>query len=115
MYFCANTPLSHTLIVILLGVLLVSGLFIFTKDSYRGRRIQAFFNPDTEKLVEADQLKQSEITLGSGGMFGVGYNKSSQKYYYLAESYTDSIFAIIGEELGFVGAITISFLYLLFF
>jgi cell division protein FtsW len=115
MYFCANTPFLHTLILIGLGVACVVGLLIFTGDSYRGRRIQAFFNKDTSELVEIDQLKQSEITLGSGGLFGVGYNKSSQKYSYLAESHTDSIFAIIGEETGFVGAISISFLYLLFF
>ena len=115
MYFCANTPLGHTLVLVGLGVVMVICLLVFFKDSYRGKRVQAFFDKDGTELVEADQLKQSKISLGSGGVFGVGYNKSSQKYNYLVESYTDSIFAVIGEEIGFAGAIILSFSYLLFF
>jgi cell division protein FtsW len=82
---------------------------------YRWRRIQAFFNPHDESLSETYQPKQAKIGLGTGGWFGVGLGQSRQKYSYLPESFTDSIFAIIGEELGFVGSFGIILLFFLFY
>ncbi len=60
------------------------------------------------------QSKQSLITVGSGGIFGQGLGSSKQKFGFLPESMSDSIFAILSEELGFIGSLTIIFLLLLF-
>ncbi len=71
---------------------------------YRMRRMTAFFDPWADARGSGFQLIQSFIALGSGGFFGVGLGASKQKLFYLPESHTDFIFAIIGEELGFIGA-----------
>ena len=60
------------------------------------------------------KFQQSFIALGSGGIFGRGFGQSVQKFSYLPEPQGDSIFAVLGEELGFIGAFGVIFLYLLF-
>lgn len=79
------------------------GYALIATSTYRLRRLQTFFNFDhTEET--SYHIKQILIALGSGGIFGVGVGNSLQKYAYLPETTTDSIFAIIAEELGFLGA-----------
>ncbi len=73
---------------------------------YRMRRIAAFLDPWKDAQGSGFQLVQSFIALGSGGILGVGLGASKQKLFYLPESHTDFIFAIIGEELGFLGTFT---------
>jgi cell division protein FtsW len=80
---------------------------------YRFRRIIAFCNPWKEAKGAGFQLIQSFIALGSGGLIGVGLGQSKQKLFYLPESHTDFIFAIIGEELGFIGAASVLILFAL--
>ena len=83
------------------------------KSPSRIKRIAAFFNP--EKWADtAYQAKQSLIALGSGGIFGKGLGKGISKYGHLPEDTTDFIFAIIGEELGFVGAAVVIGLFIVF-
>jgi cell division protein FtsW len=81
----------------------VVGLLIALRP-YRWRRMLAFVNPWDDPQGSGFQIIQSFLALGSGGWFGLGLGESKQKLFYLPEPYTDFIFAIIGEELGLVGA-----------
>ncbi|MDQ7780988.1 MAG: putative lipid II flippase FtsW, partial [Planctomycetota bacterium] len=78
-------------------------------------RITTFLNPDLDPLGKGHQIKQSLIALGSGGDFGVGLGMSRQKLLFLPEEHTDFIFSVIGEELGFAGAIAVILLFVLLF
>lgn len=71
---------------------------------YRLRRITTFFDPWSDPRGSGFQIIQSWLAFGGGGLFGRGIGESKQKLFYLPEAHTDFIFAIIGEELGFVGA-----------
>src|SRR3984893_9191747 len=75
--------------------------------SYRQARLMAFLNPDSDPLGSGFQLLQSLIAVGSGGFTGVGLMEGKQKLFYLPEAHTDFIFAVICEELGFIGAIVV--------
>src|SRR5690625_7143842 len=66
-------------------------------------RITAFMNPWEDPLGDGFQIIQSLYAIGPGGLMGVGLGNSLQKYFYLPEPQTDFIFAILGEELGFMG------------
>jgi cell division protein FtsW len=91
-------------------------LFVFIKSSgYRSSRVSTFFNSDSEKLGSSYHVNQALISVGSGGIFGVGIGKSKQKYSYLPENSTDSIFGIIAEETGFVGSSFMIFCYFIIF
>jgi len=78
------------------------------------RRIMAFTDPWKDQQNISYQIVQSLIALGSGGLLGVGLGNSKQKLLYLPAAHTDFIFPIIGEELGFIGAIGIVVLFLIF-
>src|SRR5207302_9564956 len=82
--------------------------------TYRFYRIAGFMNPFKDVTGINLQLYQALLALGSGGWFGVGLGNSRQKTGYLPFPYTDSIFPIIGEELGFVGSAVIVMLFLFF-
>ncbi len=71
---------------------------------YRMRRFLAFLDPKQDPLGSGYHIIQSLYALGSGGLFGVGLGQGALKYFYLPEQHTDFIFAIIGEELGLLGA-----------
>ena len=73
-------------------------------EPYRRERIFSFLDPWHDPQGAGFQAVQSMIALGSGGVFGVGLGESVQKIYYLPEASTDMIFAIVGEELGLIGA-----------
>jgi cell division protein FtsW len=75
--------------------------------SYRQARLMAFLNPDADPLGAGFQLLQSLIAVGSGGFTGVGLMESKQKLFYLPEAHTDFIYAVICEELGFIGAMIV--------
>lgn len=101
-YFASGAPIAYFLgIIPLLGALT---LFFALGSEYRRARIFTFLNPSSDPLGTSYHIRQILIALGSGGLFGVGLGQSRQKYLFLPEPTTDSIFAIIGEELGFLGA-----------
>src|SRR6202042_2899797 len=75
--------------------------------AYRQARLTAFLNPDADPLGAGFQLLQSLIAVGSGGFTGVGLMESKQKLFYLPEAHTDFIYAVICEELGFIGAVIV--------
>ena len=74
---------------------------------YRLRRITTFLDPWADQKGGGFQIIQSWLALGSGGLFGRGMGESKQKLFYLPESHTDFIFAVLGEELGFLGAVVL--------
>jgi cell division protein FtsW len=82
-------------------------------DHVKGR-LRVFFNADADPLGRGYQIKQSLIALGSGGLFGMGLGESRQKLMFLPERDTDFIFAILGEELGFIGVAAVVILFLVF-
>ncbi|MGV8073921.1 MAG: putative lipid II flippase FtsW [Syntrophobacteraceae bacterium] len=108
-----GVPFRHLFILLPIATL---GIYKFVyKVPYRWERITAFMNPWTDPLDTGYQLIQAWIAVGSGGMFGKGLGASHQKLFYLPESFTDFILAVVGEELGFVGILAISALFFLIF
>jgi cell division protein FtsW len=100
--YLAGARVQH-MATIAIAALPVVGLLIAMKP-YRWRRMIAFMNPWDDPQGSGFQIIQSFLALGSGGVFGLGLGQSRQKLFYLPEPHTDFIFAIIGEELGLLGA-----------
>lgn len=88
--------------------------FLVYFNPYLQSRIRTFIDPANDPQGSSYQIQQSMIAIGSGGVLGRGYGQSIQKFSYLPEPQGDSIFAVVGEELGFVGSVFIIFLYLMF-
>jgi cell division protein FtsW len=82
--------------------------------SYRQARLMAFLNPASDPQGSGFQLLQSLIAVGSGGFSGVGLMESKQKLFYLPEAHTDFIYAVICEELGFIGALLVIGLFVVY-
>ena len=80
---------------------------------YADRRIDAWLDPEADPLDGGFQIRQSLYAVGSGGLLGQGLGQSKQKYLYLSEEHNDYIFAIVCEELGFIGAMLILMLFAL--
>jgi cell division protein FtsW len=93
------------------GVLAVIAAII--DEPYRMRRIIAFINPYADPIGAGFQTIQSLLALGSGGLFGMGLGNGRQKLLYIPERHTDFIYAVLGEELGFIGAFFILFLFII--
>ncbi len=97
-----------------LGLLALAGTgLMIVAAPYRFRRVLAFLNPDWDPSGASYQIRQSLISLGSGGIFGIGLGNSRQKLLFLPEPHTDFVFSIVGEELGFLGAVAVLSLFLL--
>lgn len=92
-------------------VIIISGS---DKFSYITTRFQSWQDPLSDIRGDTAQTYQGLLAIGSGGLFGLGFGESRQKYLYLPESQNDFIFSIICEELGFVGALVVIFLFLMF-
>lgn len=105
MYFFSGVDLKQFLIIIPLLIFCVGGLAIISP--YRFARLMTFLNIEHDPLGASYQMRQILFALGSGGFFGRGLGQSRQKFAYLPEANTDSIFAILGEELGFLGGIAL--------
>lgn len=104
-YFASGAPLYHFFMVAPFAIAGFIALIIF--EPYRLQRLTTFLNPQIDPQGASYHISQILITLGSGGITGVGLGNSAQKYGYLPEATTDSIFAVIGGELGFIGAIVL--------
>ncbi|HEY1483545.1 MAG TPA: putative lipid II flippase FtsW [Candidatus Acidoferrum sp.] len=115
---------SVDIVLIMAAILFVAGLswkwlavgataampalfLLISHVSYRQARVMAFLNPDSDPKGAGFQLLQSLIAVGSGGFTGVGLMESKQKLFYLPEAHTDFIYAVICEELGFIGAVVV--------
>lgn len=97
------------LVVVAVGLVAV---YLLTKG-YTADRIRAWLDPESDPLDKGLQILQSQYAIGSGGLTGLGFGRSRQKYMYLPEEHNDYIFAIVCEELGFIGAIGILMLFAL--
>jgi len=111
MLFANGAKIKHLFFTLIAGIPLIS--FLIMKSPYRFARILAFLDPWKDPQGTGFQMIQSFVALGSGGLFGAGLGGSKQKLFYLPESHTDFIFSIIGEELGFLGAILIVVLFVI--
>ena len=103
MYLVAGASWGQLATLFTAGVLGV--LFLIKLAPYRLRRLLTFLNPGADPLGAGYHINQALLAIGSGGIFGLGYGYSRQKYNFLPEPSSDSIFAIIGEELGLIGAV----------
>ena len=112
-YFSAKTPIWHAVLIVVGGL---GALMLMVKfEPYRFDRWFTFLHPDQDPLNKGFQLTQSIISLGSGGFFGRGLGMSTQKFGYLPQAMSDSIFAIVGEELGLIGCVVLIGLFVLLF
>jgi len=109
--FLGNGSLLHIGGMISGGVILVISLIF--QAGYRMRRFWAFLNPWKTARTSGYHIIQSLIAVGSGGLWGLGLGQSRQKFFILPERHTDFIFAIIGEELGLIGATVVIILFLI--
>ncbi len=112
MLYVAGVPLRYLVCIFLIALALLAVLIII--EPYRIRRILAFLNPWADPKGSGFQIIQSQVAIGSGGLFGTGLGHSRQKLFYLPAAHTDFIFSIIGEELGFVGAVGVILLFIVF-
>jgi cell division protein FtsW len=113
MYFVAGAKKTHLLTLLVLA-LMAAGAIVAIKP-YVLDRITTFINPAENSLTSGYQIQQSLIAIGSGGVFGRGFGQSIQKFNYLPEPTSDSIFAVTSEEFGFVGALIIIALFFTLF
>lgn len=89
------------------------GYLTITKFEYAASRVSAWLHPEDDPILSGYQILQSLYAIGSGGLLGLGIGQGRQKYLYLPEEHNDYIFAIVCEELGFIGAILILLLFAL--
>lgn len=113
LYFISGASVFHFLFILPTGLL---GIILLAITSpYRLRRLTAFINPENDPLGASYHIRQILIALGSGGWLGLGLGASRQKYEFLPEATTDSIFAIMAEEFGFIGSLFFIGILIIFF
>ncbi len=112
MVFAAGARIDQLVLIGLLGLGAI-GVAI-SHEPYRLRRFLAFLDPEKDPQGAGWHILNSLMSLGSGGLFGAGLGQGHSKYLWVPERHTDFIFAIIGEELGFIGATFVIFLFILF-
>ncbi|MCD6256454.1 putative lipid II flippase FtsW [Candidatus Aerophobetes bacterium] len=110
--YAGGAKISHMLYVAALGILPI--YFSISKIGYRKNRIIAFLNPESDPLGIGFQPLHLKMSIGAGGLWGMGPGKGNEKLFYLPTPHTDSIFAVIGEEFGFIGTSLIILLFLIF-
>ncbi len=111
--FISGVQISFFFKMALVGLLGVVGIIIAAP--YRVKRIVSFLNPWSDPLGSGYQILQSLYAIGPSGLLGRGLFNSRQKYFYLPEPQTDFIFAIISEELGFLGVIIVTLVFIFIF
>jgi len=112
MLFIGGLRIQH---LVALAICSIPILYVLIAHvAYRRTRILAFLNPWADPRGSGFQIIQSQLALGSGGIFGEGLGHSRQKLFYLPAAHTDFIFSIIGEELGLLGTLAVVVLLLLF-
>lgn len=112
MYFLSGAKLKGLLTIITCA--LVAVVLIAVTSPYRMERLTTFFDPNSDPLDSSFQIRQITLALGRGGWFGQGIGNSKQRFSYIPEASTDSIFSIIAEEIGFVGSIAMILLFVFF-
>ena len=113
MIFISGVKISFFVKIGIIGLLGIVGIIIAAP--YRIKRIVSFLNPWSDPLGSGYQIIQSLYAIGPAGLLGQGFLKSKQKYFYLPEPQTDFIFSIISEELGFLGILIVSTMFIVIF
>jgi rod shape determining protein RodA len=114
MLFVAGISLKHLFGIIGAGVAFIPIFWHFVLKEYQKQRLLVFIDPNVDPLGSGYHIIQSKIAIGSGMIFGKGlFNGTQSQLNFLPENHTDFIFAVVGEELGFIGAVIILFLYLI--
>ena len=111
MFFLAGARMLHLLAGVAVGGVVLA--FVAVSAGYRAARLAAFFDQNGDPFGANWHAIQASIALGSGGAFGLGLGASRQKFYYLFGAHTDSIYAVIGEEVGLLGTLIVLGLYVL--
>jgi cell division protein FtsW len=109
MFFAAGARIGHLIAVML--VTLPPAVLAVVASPYKRARVFAFINPWRDPENTGFHIVQSLLALGSGGFFGAGLGDSRAKFFYLPEQYTDFIFSVLGEELGWIGAFAVIVLF----
>lgn len=109
LFFIAGGSMRKTAPAALAAVLVL--IVAVVVSPYRLRRVQTFLNPESDPLGASFQIRQITLALGSGGLFGRGLGNSQQRHSFIPEASSDSIFAIIAEEIGFVGSLILVLIY----
>ena len=112
MYIAAGAKMRHVVVILFIGIAFLATLYL-TKP-YIKQRIDVMINPSINRQTSGYQLNQSLIAIGSGQIWGRGFGQSIQKFHYLPEPIGDSVFAVAAEEFGFVGALVIVGLFVMF-
>ncbi|HTW84421.1 MAG TPA: putative lipid II flippase FtsW [Candidatus Sulfotelmatobacter sp.] len=112
MLFTAGARIEHLLLAAF--VMIPPAILAVGSSAYKRARVFAFLDPWKDAQNTGFHIVQSLLALGSGGIFGLGLGHSRQKYFYLPEAHTDFIFAVLGEELGMLGAIVVLALFVVF-
>lgn len=112
MYFAAGARFRFLFAAGAILAAVIAGLILVTP--YRMERVMTYLHPNADPLGATYHINQAVTAIGAGGIWGVGYGQSTTKLKYLPEPIGDSIFAIIGEELGFVGAMGFILFFTLF-
>lgn len=102
MFFLSGASLALVFSGIGVGALVV--VLLIAVAPYRLQRLTTYLDPTIDRLGSGYHINQALLALGSGGVWGLGLGRSREKFQYLPEASTDSIFAVIGEEMGFFGA-----------
>ena len=105
LFFASGVPLRQLFAVTIVTVPFL--VWLAFSEEYRRDRLIVFLDPFRDPLGKGFQIIQSLIAVGSGGIFGAGFMRSQQKLFYLPEPHSDFVFAVIGEELGLVGALLV--------
>lgn len=111
-YILAGAP-WRDLLIMAVGAILVLGVAI-TLRPYLRSRLETFIHPQNNAQTSGYHIQQSLIAIGSGRLTGRGYGQSVQKFNYLPEAESDSVFAVYGEEFGFIGTVLLVFLFVAF-
>ncbi len=116
--FIGGARVWHLIIAAIMGIAAVAAVVIYKtvveKYNYFAERLGTWLHPfESADLDTTWQARQSLIAIGSGGVFGLGLGESRQKYLYLPEAENDFVFAVVCEELGLVGAITVILLFVM--
>lgn len=112
MYFLSGAPLKPFIGLIIAAFIAV--VILAVSSPYRMERLTTFFDPNSDPLDSSFQIRQITLALGRGGLLGEGIGNSKQRFSYIPEASTDSIFSIVAEEVGFVGSVAMIALFMFF-
>jgi len=108
LYLCANGSFK---LILCGGACLIPALLLHGLQGYQSSRITTWLHPESDPLGAGYNIIQSLVAFASGGLYGVGFGAARQKLAWLPEAHTDFIFAVVGEEMGFIGCIVVILLF----